>query len=83
MTLIVKREPSKRRVPSLNPPLADPDPLLTIEQAAKILAVSKRTLIRWIERDSVGVLDVSTGSQRRRLRIRVSAVRRLTRKMLV
>ena len=83
MTLIVKCQPSKRRGPSLNPPPVDPDPLLTMEQAAKMLAVSKRTMIRWVERDSEGVLDVSTGRERRRLRIRVSAVRRLARKMLV
>jgi Helix-turn-helix domain len=82
MPLIVQRQPTKRRSPT-PVPVADPDPLLTMEQAAKILAVSKRTMIRWVERDSEGVLDVSTGSKRRRLRIRVSAVRRLTRKMLV
>jgi hypothetical protein len=83
MPLIVKYQPTKRRG-HLNPAPVDPDPLLTMAQAANMLAVSKRTMVRWAAREDQGVLDVSpTGSERRQLRIRLSAIRRLQRKMLV
>ena len=84
MPLIVKIQQYKRRGHLDRPTPADPDPLLTMAQAAKMLAVSKRTMVRWAARENEGVLDVSpTGSQRRQLRIRLSAMRRLQRKMTV
>jgi hypothetical protein len=83
MPLIVKYEPTKRRGP-IGPTVPDSDPLLTMAQAAAMLAVSKRTMVRWVAREEQGVLDVSpTGSERRQLRIRLSAIRRLQRKMTV
>lgn len=84
MSLIAKYQPVKRRTRRNAIAAPDPDPLLTIEQAAGMLMVSKRTLGRWLEREPDGVLNVSAaGSERRHLRIRLSAVRRLQRKMLV
>ena len=84
MTLIVKYQRVKRRSHSDRPTPPDTDPLLTMAQAANILAVSKRTMVRWAALEDQGVLDVSpTGSERRQLRIRLSALRRLQRKMTV
>jgi helix-turn-helix protein len=84
VSLIVTYERGRRRGPSGVPIPADPDPLLTMAQAANMLAVSKRTMVRWVARENQGVLDVSpTGSERRQLRIRLSAIRRLQRKMTI